>query len=368
MKIQNNGRTLMLPGITASDTSEALPTNPHQGDEVVAINSGGAHNYTLTGTIDGVTNLALPHGESVTLIYASGGWLSVQSSTGGQVAPGGVSLQVTTPGTPDAGNFNISGKGIATSFSVRNDSHTDGASVSKLCLSDTNAATTLSNACIVFQPQAGAAGDLVAFVGGADNDTPGFEVVRFLGLDGSIAITNTNSAVVFSANVSTVTTTIGSPGAGVAAQIVLDDSQDFMGTSVVSLLAGGTSILNSSSGTYVTNLTTNHEYSSISIDDSLPAGGLMTFKVNGSEFGHIDSTGLLTVVGTNGVAIGGKLAVGSTTIGSHQLDVTGDVAVTGDMAAATFHAGATPGVTAGPFTAITSIQVIGGIVTTLTGT
>jgi hypothetical protein len=44
------------------------------------------------------------------------------------------------------------------------------------------------------------------------------------------------------------------------------------------------------------------------------------------------------------------------------------VVLTGDCRAATFHAGATAGVTAGPFTSVSSIQTIGGIVTALTGT
>jgi len=43
------------------------------------------------------------------------------------------------------------------------------------------------------------------------------------------------------------------------------------------------------------------------------------------------------------------------------------IVLTGDMRAATFHAGATAGVTAGPFTTVASINVIAGIVTTLTG-
>jgi hypothetical protein len=40
----------------------------------------------------------------------------------------------------------------------------------------------------------------------------------------------------------------------------------------------------------------------------------------------------------------------------------------GDVKGATFHAGSTAGVTAGPFTTVSSIQTIAGLVTTLTGT
>lgn len=42
--------------------------------------------------------------------------------------------------------------------------------------------------------------------------------------------------------------------------------------------------------------------------------------------------------------------------------------LSGNMRAASYNAGATPGVTAGPFTVVTGIQVTAGLVTTLTGT
>ncbi len=44
-----------------------------------------------------------------------------------------------------------------------------------------------------------------------------------------------------------------------------------------------------------------------------------------------------------------------------------NLVASGDVKAATFHAGATAGITAGPFTTVASINVIAGIVTTLTG-
>ncbi len=43
------------------------------------------------------------------------------------------------------------------------------------------------------------------------------------------------------------------------------------------------------------------------------------------------------------------------------------VNLSGDCKAATFHAGATAGVTAGPFTTVASIATTAGLVTTLTG-
>ncbi len=105
-----------------------------------------------------------------------------------------------------------------------------------------------------------------------------------------------------------------------------------------------------------------------------------------------------------GVARATSLAIGGATIGSNGLAVTGhllvegvtstgatgtgalvfattptlvtpvlgaatgtSVVLSGDCTAATFHAGATAGVTAGPFTNFGSIATIGGLVTTLTG-
>jgi hypothetical protein len=44
------------------------------------------------------------------------------------------------------------------------------------------------------------------------------------------------------------------------------------------------------------------------------------------------------------------------------------VNLSGDCKAATFHAGATAGVTAGPYTTVSSIATTAGLVTTLTGT
>jgi hypothetical protein len=44
------------------------------------------------------------------------------------------------------------------------------------------------------------------------------------------------------------------------------------------------------------------------------------------------------------------------------------VNLSGDCTAATYHAGATAGVTAGPYTTVSSIRTVAGIVTVLTGT
>lgn len=75
-------------------------------------------------------------------------------------------------------------------------------------------------------------------------------------------------------------------------------------------------------------------------------------------------TGDVTIDNTGVTAI--KASVSLTT---PVLGVASGTSITlsGDCKAATFHAGATAGVTAGPFTTVASIQTIGGLVTTLTG-
>jgi hypothetical protein len=49
-------------------------------------------------------------------------------------------------------------------------------------------------------------------------------------------------------------------------------------------------------------------------------------------------------------------------------DATGtSLVLSGDMKAATYHSGATAGLSAGPFTVITGIRTVNGLVTVLTG-
>jgi len=75
-------------------------------------------------------------------------------------------------------------------------------------------------------------------------------------------------------------------------------------------------------------------------------------------------TGDVTIGNTGVTAIKSSVTLTTPVLGV----ATGtSINLSGDCRAATFHAGATAGVTAGPFTTVASIQTIGGIVTTLTG-
>jgi hypothetical protein len=75
-------------------------------------------------------------------------------------------------------------------------------------------------------------------------------------------------------------------------------------------------------------------------------------------------SGDVTIDDTGATAIKHSVSLTTPVLGA----ATGtSVVLSGDCRAATFHAGATAGVTAGPFTNVASINVIGGIVTTLTG-
>jgi hypothetical protein len=75
-------------------------------------------------------------------------------------------------------------------------------------------------------------------------------------------------------------------------------------------------------------------------------------------------TGDVTIGNTGVTAIKTSVSLTTPVIGA----ATGtSLSLSGDCAAATFHAGATAGVSAGPFTTVASIRAIGGIVTTLTG-
>jgi len=81
---------------------------------------------------------------------------------------------------------------------------------------------------------------------------------------------------------------------------------------------------------------------------------------SGSQSGAVTLTGTQTL--TNKTLTSPILttpAIGAATGAS--------VVLTGDCRAASFHVGATAGVSAGPFTTISSITVVNGIVTALTG-
>ncbi len=75
-------------------------------------------------------------------------------------------------------------------------------------------------------------------------------------------------------------------------------------------------------------------------------------------------TGDVTISNTGVTAIKSSVSLTTPVLGA----ATGtSLVLSGDCKAATFHAGTTAGVTAGPFTTVASINVIAGLVTTLTG-
>ena len=99
------------------------------------------------------------------------------------------------------------------------------------------------------------------------------------------------------------------------------------------------------------------------------AGGTLTsahlLVGNGSNVATDTAvTGDVTISNAGVTAIKASVSLTTPVLGA----ATGtSLVLSGDCRAATFHAGATAGVTAGPFTTVASINVIAGIVTTLTG-
>jgi hypothetical protein len=75
-------------------------------------------------------------------------------------------------------------------------------------------------------------------------------------------------------------------------------------------------------------------------------------------------TGDVTITNAGVTAIKASVSLTTPVLGA----ATGtSINLSGDCRAATYHAGATAGVSAGPFTTITGITVVNGIVTALTG-
>lgn len=104
---------------------------------------------------------------------------------------------------------------------------------------------------------------------------------------------------------------------------------------------------------------------------TISGGGAFTKKniddinANFSEQGTGGSFASPTITGT--VAGGATYTAPTLTTPALGVATGTSVNLTGNCRAASFNAGATAGVTAGPFTTVASINVIGGIVTTLTG-
>jgi len=99
------------------------------------------------------------------------------------------------------------------------------------------------------------------------------------------------------------------------------------------------------------------------------AGGTLTsahlLVGNGSNVATDTAiTGDVTITNAGVTAIKTSVSLTTPVLGA----ATGtSINLSGNCRAASFNAGATAGVTAGPFTTVASINVIGGIVTTLTG-
>ena len=107
---------------------------------------------------------------------------------------------------------------------------------------------------------------------------------------------------------------------------------------------------------------------------SSTAGGALTsghiLVGNGSNIAtDVAVSGAITMSNAGVTAIAASQTITSPTLVTPVLGVaTGtSVNLSGNCRAASFNAGATAGATAGPFTTVASINVIGGIVTTLTG-
>ena len=169
----NNGRRLMTPQSLAGNASESLPSFPHTGDEVIAINPGATFTYTLLGTIDGLSNLVLTAGTSAVLVYTSGsGWRTVGSSGGGgvvfpiTVAEGGTGADLSAS---PAGSIPFFGTGVfdaSGNFTFAKTADGDSAtSVLSLSATDSNAHTSTIRFGIELPGDGASAGDAVLRTG-----------------------------------------------------------------------------------------------------------------------------------------------------------------------------------------------------------
>ncbi len=96
---------------------------------------------------------------------------------------------------------------------------------------------------------------------------------------------------------------------------------------------------------------------------TLTNGHILVGSVGGVAT-DVAMSGDVTIIASGATTIKTSVTLTTPVIGA----ATGtSLVLTGDCRAATFHAGATAGVTAGPFTNFGSIATIGGLVTTLTG-
>jgi hypothetical protein len=105
-----------------------------------------------------------------------------------------------------------------------------------------------------------------------------------------------------------------------------------------------------------------------SLSGSTAGGTLTSAHLLVGDSGNVATdtavTGDVTIGNTGVTAIKSSVTLTTPNIGA----ATGtSVVLSGDCKAATFHAGSTAGVTAGPFSTVASIATTAGLVTTLTG-
>jgi len=113
-----------------------------------------------------------------------------------------------------------------------------------------------------------------------------------------------------------------------------------------------------------TQLNDNFAYLSGSTAGGTLADGTILIGNGANVATAVTLSGDVTVTNAGVTAIAASVTLTTPNIGA----ATGtSVVLSGDCKAATYHVGATAGATAGPFTTISGITVVAGIVTALTG-
>lgn len=386
----NNARKLMTPGSLTGNVSEALPSNPHTGDMVVAINVGATFTYTLTGTIDGVSNLALAATQSAILVYTSGaGWESTWKSGGGSVSfP--ISIAHGGTGIDGTGLFDWTatapGDSAVTAFT--------------LSATDSNANKSTASWGIELPGDGVSPGDLVSLGNGGKvvvrsavaqtakvfevqypDKTPQFQLngdayggLNFYG-SGGVGFTSQGASNVPAASDPMVLTITGSDSAGNPVPAVFG-TLDVATERVVQIAAGGMGAtgvyLNDVGGIYVTDA---NGYvtptATLDVLSTLFVGPSFRARSAANISGLFQTS---ITDGSNTFAteeiLGNTLQAANLTNwrGTDGTTVVASVGIGGNVDAASYSVGGAAGATAGPFTVITGITVVGGIVTALTGT
>ena len=135
-----------ITGITGGTDGRMITLVNAAGQTAIISNNSGsslAANRITTGT---GADISLYAGGSVSLVYDSVAslWRVIAATSVPSASAGFVSLQGSTPGTPDTGNFNISGTGIASVLQASTAMYTqslDRANAGTLTIAGTNATT-----------------------------------------------------------------------------------------------------------------------------------------------------------------------------------------------------------------------------------